>query len=59
MILVSLIFTSDSIASVVSCTNIIDITQKTNYHVIPNVTIIKATIRSHVKNKNFRKKLRN
>ncbi len=44
IILVYLTFTSASITSVVSCTNVVDITQKTNYHVIPNVASIKATI---------------
>lgn len=44
MILASLTFTSASITSVVSCTNVVDITKKTNYHVIPNVASIKATI---------------
>ncbi|WP_338989586.1 hypothetical protein [Spiroplasma endosymbiont of Seladonia tumulorum] len=44
MILASLTFTSAFITSVVSCTNVVDITQKTNYHVIPNVASIKATI---------------
>ncbi|WFG97688.1 hypothetical protein M1770_06410 [Spiroplasma citri] len=37
-------FTSASITSVVSCTNVADIANKTNYHVIPNVASIKAAI---------------
>ncbi|QED25022.1 Vmc-like lipoprotein signal peptide domain-containing protein [Spiroplasma citri] len=44
MILASLTFTSASITSVVSCTNVADIAKKTNYHVIPNVASIKAAI---------------
>lgn len=45
MILASLTITSAAVTSVVSCTTGIDLADKTNYHVIPNVRSIKTEIK--------------
>ncbi|AOX44071.1 hypothetical protein S100390_v1c07350 [Spiroplasma sp. NBRC 100390] len=45
MILASLTITSVGVMSVVSCTTGLDLGEKTNYHVVPNVHSIKAEIK--------------
>lgn len=45
MILASLKITSVTVTSVVSCTTGMDLADKTNYQVIPNVRTIKAEIK--------------